>query len=157
MDFNSVPAILLYEEGEVTDFHLDVTVFDRCRGEVKPGLLQVAISWISRIDSHLSASQSSEIQSGIIDALRRCDAAVEMLPHLENVAAKGQSPTLCFLGQRETETEGDFMRLMFCNVGQGDRGPFSSSAASVKSRSGVLCSTNSSLKLPFYKHQTIIL
>lgn len=35
-------------------------------------------------------------------------------------------------GQRETETEGDFIRLMFCNVGQGDRGPFSSSAASVK-------------------------
>lgn len=62
----------------------------------------------------------------MIDALSRCDAAVKMLPHLENVAAKGQSPALCFLGQRETETEGDFMRLMFCNVGQGDRGPFSS-------------------------------
>lgn len=35
MDFNSVSAILLYEEGEVTGFHLDVTLFDRCRREVK--------------------------------------------------------------------------------------------------------------------------
>lgn len=35
-------------------------------------------------------------------------------------------------GQRKTETEGNFMRLMFCNVGQGDRGPFSSSAATGK-------------------------
>lgn len=45
MDFNSVSAILLYEKGEVTDFHLDVTVFDRYRREVKPGLLQVAVGF----------------------------------------------------------------------------------------------------------------
>lgn len=82
----------------MTDFYSDIKVFDRYRREGKPSLLQVALSWISRIDSHLSASQSSEIESGIIDALRRSDAAVKMLPHSENDAAKGQSPALCFLG-----------------------------------------------------------
>lgn len=89
----------------MTGFYSDIKVFDRYRREVKPGLLQVALSWISRIDSHISASQSSEIESGIIDALSRSDAAVKMLPHSENDAAKGQSPTLCFLGLMAKERQ----------------------------------------------------
>lgn len=93
------------------DFHSDIRVCDSYRREVKPGLLQVALSWISRIDSHLPASKSSEIKSGIIDALGQRDAAVKMLPHSENVSAKGQSPALCFLGLMANEIQRQRMSL----------------------------------------------
>lgn len=48
---------------------LDIKVFDRHGREVRTGLLQVVHSCISRIDSHLSAGNSSEIESSVIDAL----------------------------------------------------------------------------------------
>lgn len=96
----------------MTDSHLGIMVFDRYRREVRPGLLQVVLSWILWIDSHLSAGHSSEIQTGIIDALSRCDAAVKMLPHLENVTAKGQSPALCFLGLMAKERPRE--RVILC-------------------------------------------
>lgn len=70
MDLNSISLrFICMKRWKRQIFHLDIKVFDRYGREVRTGLLQVVRSWISRIDSHLSAGNSSEIESSIIDAL----------------------------------------------------------------------------------------
>lgn len=70
MHLKNIPLrIICIKRGKRQIFHLDIKAFDRYGRKVRTGLLQVVHSCISRIDSHLSAGNSSEIESSIIDAL----------------------------------------------------------------------------------------